>query len=189
MDENDASKDLNNDLVCAKEFFKRDIWRQRNEPGWDTWRTKNMEMIIFIGLQASGKSSFYREGFFKTHMRINLDMLKTRNREKLMIDACLSAKQPLVIDNTNPTRKEREVYISEAKENRFKVIGYYFQSSIKECLNRNNNRTGKECIDEKGVLGTYSKLQLPNFKEGFDELYFVRMENEEFIVEGWKDEV
>ncbi len=64
-----------------------------------------MEAIIFIGLQASGKSSFYKEKFIDTHIRINLDMLKTRYREKVLFDACLKAKQPLVIDNTNPTRR------------------------------------------------------------------------------------
>ena len=39
------------------------------------------ECIIFVGIQGSGKSTFYKENFFKTHVRINLDMLKSRNRE------------------------------------------------------------------------------------------------------------
>ena len=42
-----------------------------------------MEAVIFVGLQASGKSTFYRERFSRTHVRINLDMLKTRHRETL----------------------------------------------------------------------------------------------------------
>jgi len=37
-----------------------------------------MEAVIFVGLQAAGKSTFYRERFFDTHVRINLDMLRTR---------------------------------------------------------------------------------------------------------------
>ena len=44
----------------------------------------NMEAVILIGIQGSGKSTFYRERFFDTHVRINLDMLKTRQREKLL---------------------------------------------------------------------------------------------------------
>lgn len=48
-----------------------------------------MEAVIFIGLQASGKSTFYQERFFNTHVRINLDMLKTRNREKQSLQVCL----------------------------------------------------------------------------------------------------
>ena len=49
-------------------------------------------LVLFIGLQASGKSSFYRERFFGTHVRVNLDMLKTRNRESLLVTACLQGK-------------------------------------------------------------------------------------------------
>ena len=37
------------------------------------------EAVILIGIQATGKSEFYKNKFADTHMRINLDMLKTRN--------------------------------------------------------------------------------------------------------------
>ena len=50
-----------------------------------------MEAILFIGIQASGKSTFFAERFFKTHVRINLDMLRTRHREELLVKACLEA--------------------------------------------------------------------------------------------------
>ena len=56
-----------------------------------------MNMILFIGIQATGKSEFYKRNFYKTHIRINLDMLKTRHRERILIGACLTAKQPFVI--------------------------------------------------------------------------------------------
>ena len=99
-----------------------------------------MEAIIFIGLQASGKSSFYQEKFIDTHIRINLDMLKTRHREKILFNACLEAKQPFVIDNTNPTREERSYYITSAKAKKFKIIGYYFESNLENCKLRNQQR-------------------------------------------------
>ena len=47
-----------------------------------------MEAVIFSGLQGAGKSSFYLARFFTTHVRINLDMLKTRRRERMLLDAC-----------------------------------------------------------------------------------------------------
>src|SRR4051812_8782542 len=37
-----------------------------------------MEAVILIGIQGSGKSTFYRERFFDTHVRVSLDLLKTR---------------------------------------------------------------------------------------------------------------
>ena len=58
-----------------------------------------------MGLQASGKSSFYLQQFYDTHIRLNLDMLKTRHREQLLFRACLTAKQPLVIVDILPTAK------------------------------------------------------------------------------------
>jgi hypothetical protein len=60
-----------------------------------------MEMVLFIGIQATGKSSFYRERFFRTHIRVNLDMLKTRHRENLLFKTCLEGKADLVVENTN----------------------------------------------------------------------------------------
>lgn len=43
------------------------------------------EAVIFVGVQGSGKSTFYRERFFDTHVRINLDMLRTRLKEQLLL--------------------------------------------------------------------------------------------------------
>jgi tRNA(His) guanylyltransferase len=45
-----------------------------------------MEAIILVGLQGSGKSSCYKDRFFCTHVRISLDLLKTRFREKRMLE-------------------------------------------------------------------------------------------------------
>ncbi|MEL6944740.1 MAG: ATP-binding protein, partial [Bacteroidota bacterium] len=36
-----------------------------------------MQAILFIGIQASGKSTFYKERFFNTHVRISMDLLNT----------------------------------------------------------------------------------------------------------------
>ena len=54
-----------------------------------------------MGIQGAGKSTFFKERFFDTHVRINLDMLKTRHREAILLDACIRAKQRFVVDNTN----------------------------------------------------------------------------------------
>ncbi len=67
-----------------------------------------MEAILFIGIPATGKSTFYKCYFADTHVRINLDMLKTRRREDILLQAGLKAKQRFVVDNTNPTRANRK---------------------------------------------------------------------------------
>ncbi|MDP4182565.1 MAG: AAA family ATPase [Bacillota bacterium] len=149
-----------------------------------------MEAIIFIGIQATGKTTFYKNNFFKTHIRISLDMLKTRNREDILLAACVKAKQPFVVDNTNPTIMDRKKYIDIAKAAGFKVKGYYFKSSIEDAVLRNEGREGKEHIPLIGIRNAHAKLQLPQSSEGFDEIYYVQinMENK-FVIEEWNYEI
>ncbi len=134
-----------------------------------------MEMILFTGCQGAGKTTFFLQRFFKTHVRVSLDMLKTRHRERLLVQACLHMKQRFVVDNTNATAKERSRYFELAHDSGFRVIGYYFDATIDEALERNARREGKERIPEVGVRGTHRKIEPPAFAEGFDELYRVRV--------------
>lgn len=149
-----------------------------------------MQAIIFVGIQASGKSTFYTQRFFHTHLRINLDMLKTRHREKRLLETCLEITQPFVVDNTNPTPEERKRYIEPAKKRGFQIIGYYFESKVTDSLERDRHRPLKQQIPEKGIRGTYARLILPKYAEGFDELYYVRLLPERgFTVEQWTEEI
>jgi predicted kinase len=149
-----------------------------------------MESVILIGIQGSGKSTFCRNLFYDTHLRINLDMLKTRHREALFLKACLEGKQKFVVDNTNITVADRRRYIVPAKNAGFSVIGYYFSSRLEEALARNRQRMGKSRIPDAGIAAMYKRLELPRKDEGFDRLYNVRIsETGEFIVEEWRDEL
>jgi predicted kinase len=148
-----------------------------------------MEAVIFCGIQATGKSTFFKERFFSSHVRISLDLLSTRNREDLLMDVCFKSWQKFVIDNTNPSKAERQKYISQAKEHKFKVIGYYFKSVIADALMRNSQRSGDALIPEIGIKGTFNRLQLPAKDEGFDELYYVSVGEDGFTVNEWNDEI
>lgn len=138
---------------------------------------------MFTGIQAAGKSTFFRERFFDTHVRVNLDMLRTRHRERVLFEACLVAKQAVVVDNTNLTRAARAAYIQPAREAGFGIVGYYFRSVVAESLARNGARERQ--VPERGVLGAAGRLEIPEPAEGFDALYFVRIE-EGFVVEPWR---
>ena len=149
-----------------------------------------MEAVIFIGIQGTGKSSFYQERFFHTHVRINSDMLKTKHRLRLLLNACLEAKQPFVLDNTNVTKEVRADLIAQSKAAGFRVVGFYFRSDISSALVRNSERASSAHIPDRGVLGTYKKLELPQRAEGFDALYYVQIDAAgKFQVEEWADEV
>lgn len=145
-----------------------------------------MEAVILIGIQATGKTSFYRERFFATHVRINMDMLQTRHREALLLAACIEGRQAFVVDNTNPSISERARYLAPAKAANFNVTGYYFHSSIEDSLRRNSLRAEQERVLDKGIFGAHKRLQLPTYAEGFDALYQVTLDTRnEFIVAAW----
>lgn len=148
-----------------------------------------MQGIIFIGIQASGKSTFYKEKFFNTHVRISMDLLNTRNKESQLLDKCIALQQRVVIDNTNPTKAERKKYIDQFKERKYKCIAYYFESDLKQSIMRNESRKGKQKIPQVGILSCYKKMQAPSFDEGYNEIYFVQIIEDEFVVKKYKDEV
>lgn len=142
-----------------------------------------MEAVIFIGIQGSGKSSFFKERFFTTHVRISLDLLKTRNRERRMLDLCLETGQQFVIDNTNPTRTDRAPYIQAALTAQYSIIAYEFQSKIEDCLQRNQQRPQAERVPDIAIFATAKKRERPSLTEGFTKLYSVRLEDGQFVVE------
>ena len=144
-----------------------------------------MEAVLLIGIQASGKTTFYEQRFVSTHVRISLDVLKTRARERALLDACLAEGKSFVVDNTNVTIERRAEYIARARAAGFQVIGYFFRTSVGDALRRNRQRSGKAVVPAGGIFGTQKRLQPPPREEGFDALDVVeiRPDNSFAIVE------
>ena len=133
-----------------------------------------MQLIILIGIQASGKTTYYLQNFFDTHIRINLDMIKTRHRESILFNACLESQTKCVIDNTNPTKADRARYIKPAVLKGFQIVGYFFLPNIELSIRRNEIR--KNPVPEVAIFSTLNKVQTPLFSEGYDKLFFIRSE-------------
>jgi len=141
-----------------------------------------MEAVIFVGVQGSGKTSFYRERLMDSHVRISLDMLRTRRREQLLLAACLEAKQPFVIDNTNPLPADRARYIAPALAVGFRPVAYFFETALKDALGRNNRREGRHRVPAPAVIATFRRLQIPTLQEGFAARYAVALSERGFSV-------
>jgi hypothetical protein len=73
--------------------------------------------------------------------------------------------------NTHVRMAERAVYITEARAAGFLVVGYYFVPELPAALRRNDQRTGRQRIPPKGVIGTHRRLEPPTSSEGFDALH------------------
>ena len=126
---------------------------------------------MFCGVQGSGKTTLYRERFLDTHVRVSMDLLRTRAREAAFVALCLDSSQRFVVDNTNPTPADRRRYVEPARAAGFRVIGYLVEVDPSLALARNAQRTGRARVPVAGVVGTGRRLLRPTPEEGFDELW------------------
>ena len=142
--------------------------------------------VIFIGIQASGKTTFYNK-YFSDYVHVNLDTLKRRSRENTLLTKCIDNGESFVVDNTNPTREVRQKYFDFLKDTDYEIHGYFFKSLIEDCLKRNAKREGRARIPDKGVKSTYAKLEFPSYDEGFDKLYSVFIDGDGFSICEWDE--
>jgi predicted kinase len=150
------------------------------------------ELVLFIGLQGAGKSSFYRTRFADTHDLVSKDLFRNnRNpacRQRQLIEEALGAGRSVVVDNTNPTPQDRAELVALARSFGAAVIGYYFESRLADCLERNRQRPGKARIPDVALYVTRKKLVPPTVTEGFDSLFYVRLLGDGlFEVVAWKE--
>jgi predicted kinase len=136
-----------------------------------------LELIVFIGFQASGKTTFYRERFAATHTLVSKDSFpNARNkaaRQARELAAALSAGQHVVVDNTHPSVEDRAPLFHIAKQYDAIVSAYYFPTPLADCLARNALRQGRARVPDVGLFATAKKLVAPSRDEGFAEIWHV----------------
>lgn len=138
---------------------------------------ERVELIIFVGLQASGKSTFYRDHLAATHVHVSKDLMpnaRDRDAKQMeLITAALRAGRSVAVDNTNPTPLVRAPLIALGHRLGARVIGYYFQGAPKDCVARNRLREGKARVPDVAIYVTSKKLVPPALEEGFDEVRLI----------------
>ena len=135
------------------------------------------ECVIFIGLPASGKTTFYQQRFAATHQHISKDHWPTASdkdrRQADLIRSALSHGLSVVVDNTNPSVTDRAPVIAQARLHGARVIGYYFTATTREAVGRNRGREGKQRVPDVAIFTKAKHMVVPALDEGFDELYAV----------------
>ncbi len=137
------------------------------------------EAIIFVGLQGSGKTTYFLSHFAATHAHVSRDIQQSAEREMAFIQECLRAGRSFVVDNTNTTRAARAPYIREAKAAGFKVLCLLFDTSVRTAIGRNNHRKDKKPIPVPAILRTAKRLEPPALEEGIDQIRTIATESEE----------
>jgi predicted kinase len=133
-----------------------------------------LELIIFVGLQAAGKSTYYHAHLAATHVHVSKDLMKNaRNRDatqQRMIDEALAAGRSVVVDNTNPTPDVRALLIAQGRRHGARVVACFFESTVKDAVSRNRKREGNARVPDVAIFATAKKLEPPTLEEGFDEV-------------------
>ena len=137
------------------------------------------QCVILIGLQAAGKTTFFRERFASTHRHVSKDNFPgARNRDArqaALVETALRDGNSVVVDNTNATLADRKGVIDIAHRLGARVIGYYFDSTRRISLGRNRRREGKARVPDVAILATAKRFVPPSPAEGFDEIHTVRL--------------
>lgn len=149
-----------------------------------------MQLVLTMGLPASGKSSFVTSSLAGLEWISKDRMPNNRNksrRQRQLAEQALALGNSMVIDNTHPRAAERRDWVQWGKTRDLEVIGYYFASRLEDCLARNRQRQPR--VPDVALLSIAKEFERPGCEEGYDHLYYVSLDGGNFRVEAWNDEV
>jgi predicted kinase len=114
------------------------------------------ECVILIGLPGAGKTTFYWRHFATTHRHVSKDLWPNARqreaRQRRILGDTLSRGESVVVDNTNPSREDREPLIAIARAHHARVIGYFFDVSTHEAVARNAGRAGRNKVPNVAIF-------------------------------------
>ena len=140
---------------------------------------KNEESVVLmaVGYPASGKTTFYERHFKdKKFVHVNQDTLKTNKKCIVQVSQALKNNQSVYIDNTNPTRESRQVFIQLAKELNVQVKCLHFTADEWLCKHLNVFRSITKSTEQLPAVAFNSfrsKYQPPCEAEGFHEIVVI----------------
>ena len=159
-----------------------------------------VELIILVGIPASGKTTYFRRHLARRYAHVSLDNWRgkgnARGKEREAIIAALHAAagadtgeppRGVVVDNTNVTAETRRRYFQLARAfqeqtgRTVKLIAYFFDVPLEDCLRRNERRPRNPPIGEPyhvppaAIHRFQAQLEPPSGAEGFDEVLRVRI--------------
>ncbi|KAL8596825.1 hypothetical protein ACOMHN_027154 [Nucella lapillus] len=143
--------------------------------GEESLTSSSQEVVVFVGLQASGKSSFAKNHLLpKGYVHVNQDTLKTWQRCVSECSRALEAGKSVIIDNTNVELETRARYIDCARKARVPCRCFFFDFTISHCRHNERYReiSNKEHkpINEQIFNSTKSRFKIPELREGFSKI-------------------
>ena len=151
-------------------------------------------MVLMVGIPGSGKTTHARRELPR-HVLVSLDVIRQDARarrllinryeaevsprdpslsggqraEYVLASDALRAGRDVVIDDTNVTRKRREVHIRLGKKHGARIRAVFF-INYGHAMKRNRRRTGRELVPEDVMRRFLVELRPPSVSEGIDEI-------------------
>jgi bifunctional polynucleotide phosphatase/kinase len=140
---------------------------------------KIKHLVLLVGAQATGKTTFALSDQFAGWTWLNQDTLKT---SKKMLNGLVSARdagQNIIIDCTNPTVEHRAKYINLVKSKGYYITTYFFDLPKLMSFHMNHYRhavsKGKyPLIPKIAIHSYYKKLQPPQESEGINNVIIIQ---------------
>ncbi|MGW3169794.1 AAA family ATPase [Streptomyces sp. NPDC001153] len=141
----------------------------------------DVDVAVLVGLQASGKSTFYTRCLSGQYALVSKDLFprgaKNKQRRQMrLVEEHLVAGRPVAVDNTNPSPQEWGTLVELAHTHGATVTAYWFPPDAAGSLRRNAAREGRDRVPDVGVLTTLKRLRKPSPADGFDEVREVRFD-------------
>lgn len=133
------------------------------------------QVIVMVGSQGSGKSSFVSTHLKPLHYTIvNRDSLGSWQKCLAVMKSGLEAGKSVVVDNTNPDKESRKRFIEEAKSQRVRCIAVHMNISKEHARHNIKYReltdTSHVPIPDIIINSYFTKYQAPQPEEGFDQV-------------------
>jgi predicted kinase len=135
------------------------------------------ELVVLVGLQGSGKSTWVAGHLAGTHVVVSKDHWpRARHREARqhrVVAELLAEGRNVVVDNTSPSVAERTPLISLAAAAGVPVRAVFLDVPVATCRERNDARTGCARVPLVGLHSAAGRLVAPTTAEGFTDVLVV----------------
>jgi predicted kinase len=135
------------------------------------------ELVVMVGLQGSGKTTWVAEHLAGSHVVVSKDHWpNARHREarqRRVVAQLLADGASVVVDNTDPSPAERAALVELAAAAGVPARAVFLDVPLETCRRRNEARSGRARVPDVGLFSTAARLVPPTTAEGFADVRVV----------------